>query len=316
MSFKKFLNQFNILAQCKKYDIPLWQCPQLLFLVMGIIIIVSNVSIYALGTHYINDPEIVALVVLLLTAVLFIIAFIITQSFEKLAEVSRMKTEFINIVSHQLRGPVTNLKWSIELLMSGRVDGIKEKHSEYFRILKENSDRMQELVNDLLIISRLEQGRLPINKQKFLLDDLINKTISEFSSFIKASNTSVSFKKAKKSFPVYTDPYQLRIVIENLLENAIRYGARKGKIDIYLGFKNKDIYFEIKDNGIGIPKEDQKYIFQKFFRSKNVLKYQTRGSGLGLFITKSIIKRLGGKIGFTSKEGQGTTFWFTLPITH
>jgi len=312
---KKNLDQFNILAQCKKYDVPLWQCPQFLFLIMGLIIIASTISVYAIGCRYIEDPIIVALLVLLLAVVLFIITFIIIQSFEKLAEASRMKTEFINIVSHQLRGPLTNLKWSAEILTSGSLDHIKEKHQEYFRILKENSKRMEELVNDLLTVSRLEQGRLPLNKQEISLDELVEKTISEFSPFIKASNIKLSFKSEKRPFLAYTDPHQLKIVIENFLDNAIRYIHQKGDINVYLGFKNNNIYFEVKDNGVGIPEKDQQYIFQKFFRSKNALKHQTQGSGLGLFITKTIVKRLGGDIGFKSREGQGTTFWFTLPIT-
>jgi signal transduction histidine kinase len=111
---------------------------------------------------------------------------------------------------------------------------------------------------------------------------------------------------------------QITIVIENLIDNAIRYakpkGGIKGFIEITIAKKEKNIQFKIEDNGIGIPEEDQKFIFQKFFRSQNVRETQPYGSGLGLFITKSIITRLGGKIGFRSEEGKGTTFWFILPI--
>ena len=314
MNIKDFFVQLNIPAQCKKYSISLWQCPQFLFSVMGVIIIFSTVSVYAIGCNYIENPMTVALLVLLLTVILFILSFIITQSFEKLAEASRMKTEFINIVSHQLRAPLTNLKWSVEILSSGELDHIKEKHEEYFSILKENSKRMEDLIDDLLVVSRLEQGRLPLNKQEISLDELIEKIIFGFNSFIKASNIKISFKKEKKPFLVDTDSRQIKIVIENFLDNAIRYINKNGKINVYLGVKGKNAYFEIKDNGVGIPKKDQRYIFQKFFRSKNALRRQTHGSGLGLFIAKSIIEQLGGKIGFDSKENQGATFWFRLPI--
>jgi len=314
VNFKKIFAQLNIPSQCKRYGFSLWQCPQFLFLIMGIIIIGSTLIVYVIGTRYIEDPKIVALIVLILTAILFIIAFTITQSFEKLAEASRMKSEFISIVSHQLRTPLCNLKWAIELLMSGRLGKIEEKQIEYFRILKENSSRMGELVSDLLTVSRIETATLPLKKKEFFLPDLIRKLISEFEPFAKASNVELKFKFQKDLAKILADPSQIKQVIENLIDNAIRYIKDKGEVEISLEKKNKNLYFEIKDNGVGIPKEDQKYIFQKFFRSENILRYQTQGSGLGLFIAKAIIGRSGGKIGFKSEEGKGSTFWFTLPI--
>jgi len=314
MGFKNILNQLNIPAQCKKYNLSLWQCPQLLFLIMGLIIIVSILTVYAIGTRYIEEPELVALMILLITLILFIIATIITRSFERMAEASRMKTEFISIVSHQLRSPLSNLKWAIELLMSGRLGKTEEKQIEYFIILKENSGRMEELVSDLLIVSRLETATLPLKKKEISLEDLINKLISELQLFTKASNVGIEFKSEEGLPKILADSSQVRLVIENLLDNAVRYIKDNGKVKMSLEKRGQNLYFKIEDNGVGIPKEDQKYIFQKFFRSENVLKYQTQGSGLGLYISKTIIKRSGGKIGFKSQEGVGSTFWFTLPI--
>lgn len=314
MNFKKVFQQLNFVAQCKRYNLSLWQCPSFLFLIMGIIVIVSTLVAYAIGTRYIKDPEIVALIVLFIATILFILAFIITNSFERLAEASRMKSEFVSIVSHQLRTPLSNLKWAIELLMSGRLGKIEERQTEYFKILKENSGRMEELVSDLLTVSRIETATLPLKKEEFSLVNLINKLILEFQPLAKASNVEVEFKSQEDLPKVLADPYQIRLVVENLLDNAIRYIKDKGKVEILLEKRGKNLYFEIKDNGVGIPKEDQKYIFQKFFRSENVLKYQTQGSGLGLYISKAIVERSGGKIGFKSEENKGSTFWFTLPI--
>jgi len=316
MNLKKIFEQFNISAQCKKYGLPLWQCPHFLFLVMGIIIIVSTLAVYALGSRYVEDPQVVVLIVLSVTAILFTIGVIITRSFERLAEANRMKSEFISVVSHQLRSPLSNLRWAIELLTSGRVNGVSEKQLEYFKILKENSARMRELVSDLLIVSRLETAKLPLKKKEVSLEDLAREIIEELEPFAKASNVKLDLKAPKNLPKVFTDSSQVRLVIENLLDNAIRYIKEKGQVEIKLEKRRKNLYFEIKDNGVGIPKEDQKYIFQKFFRSENVMRYQTQGSGLGLYITKSIVKRSGGKIGFKSQEGIGSTFWFTLPITH
>ena len=327
MSPKEILSQLNIPGQCKRYGISLWQYPQFLFLVMGLVITTSTLTAYAIGTRYIEEPRMVALMVLLTTAILFIIAVIITNSFERLAEANRMKSEFVSIVSHQLRSPLSNLKWAIELLMSGKLGKIEEKQTEYFKILKENSDRMGELIKDLLIVSRIETAKLPIKKMEFSLEDLVKELIKEFTPFALASNAEIKFLSEENLPKIFADPSQIRLVVENLLDNAIRYIKGRGVVEIKiesqarqkfltknLGGQEKNIYFKIRDNGVGIPKEEQKYIFQKFFRSGNILRYQTQGSGLGLYISKAIIEKSGGKIGFKSQEGIGSTFWFTLSI--
>jgi len=314
MNLKKILSQFNIRAQCKKYDLSLWQCPQFLFLVMGIIIVIAAVSTYLIGNRYIADPQAVALIVLLLTVILFIIAFIIIQGFERLGEANRMKSEFVSIVSHQLRSPLSNLGWAIELLMSGRLGKIEEKQTEYFRILKENNARMKELVSDLLTVSRIETAKLPLDKKETSLENIIRGMVREFEHFAKASNVKIEVKVQENLPKIFIDPSQIRLVIENLLDNAVRYIKEEGKVEIRLEKTDNYCRFEIKDTGVGVPKKDQKYIFQKFFRSGNVLRYQTQGSGLGLYIAKSIVEKSGGRIWFKSEEGKGSTFFFTLPL--
>jgi len=314
MSLKEIFAQLNIFTQCGKYGVSLWQCPQFLFLIMGVIIIGSTLAAYAIGSRYIEEPQIVALIVLVVTAVLFMVAASITRSFERLAEANRMKSEFVSVVSHQLRSPLSNLRWAIELLMSGRIGQIEEKQLEYFKILKENSNRMKELVSDLLTVSRIETAELPTKKEECHLEDIIKDFIKEFQPFATASNVEIAFKPQLNLPKVLVDASQIKLVIENLLDNAIRYIKEPGKVEIRLERQNEQLYFEIKDTGVGIPKDDQKYIFQKFFRSENIMRHQTQGTGLGLYIARAIIEKLGGKIGFKSQEGKGSTFYFTLPI--
>ncbi len=314
MSIKGFFGKLNILAQCSHYRVSVWQCPQFLFLIMGTIIIGTILITYQIGTQYIGEPEIVALIVMGITFVLLIISFSITKSFEKLAEVSRMKSEFVSVVSHQLRSPLSNLKWAIDFLLSGRLGKVEGKQLEYFKILKENSSRMMELVGDLLIVSRIEQGSLPLRKKEISLEDITSEVIRGFDPFARASNVEIRFKSEKNLPKIFTDPSQIRLVIENLLDNAIRYIKDRGEVEIRLQKNNNNLYFEVKDSGVGIPKEEQKYISQKFFRSENIMKYQTMGSGLGLFIARSIVEKSGGKMGFASQEGKGSTFWFTLKV--
>ena len=314
VSFKWILEEFNLFAKCKQYRLSLWNCPQFLFLIMGIVIMTTALTTYALGTrYYIIDPGVVTLIVMAITAVLFIVNFSIVRSMEGLAEANRLKSEFISIVSHQLRSPLSNLKWAVEVLISRRFGGLEPKQEEYLKILQENAGRMGELVVDLLMVSRIEQGRLPLNKAYFSLKDLTKEIIQELKILAEASNVEVKFEELESLPQAFGDPQMIKVVVENLLDNAIRYVKERGKIFINLKSGSDRLLFEIRDNGVGIPKDDQRHIFQKFFRSQNILKYQTQGSGLGLHIAKSIVEKSGGKIWFKSKEGQGTTFWFTVP---
>lgn len=320
MTFKNLISQLNIIKQCQKYSVPLRQCPQFIFLIMGAVIVFAMLITYWFGINRIDNPEIVAFIVSVVTLILIILAFIISQGFERLAEASRMKSEFINIVSHQLRSPLTNMKWATEFLMTETIDKVSAQQAEYFNILQENCSRMNVLINDLLTVSKLQQKKFNGKKENISLYDLLKNIIEKTKAYTIASNIKIKLDIDKNIPKIFIDSSQINTVLENLINNAIRYSPiykneKQDKIiEMKLEQRKNNIYFEIKDNGIGIPKQDQKYIFQKFFRSRNVLKHQTQGSGLGLYITKSIIEKEGGKINFKSKEKQGTTFWFSLPI--
>lgn len=314
-SNSNFFDQINILKQCRHYGVSLWQCPQFLFVVMGVVIILTSIISYLIGTSLIADPETVVLVVLIVSVFLFVLSFTITRSFERLAEASRMKSEFINIVSHQLRSPLTNIKWTFEILSSDDFDVPESKQEEYFVNVKDNIARMVELIDDLLIVSRIEQGRLPIRNKKFNLRKLTEEQVSRYKVFAEASHIKLSLYVEESLPGVFADPSLLKLVIENLIDNAIRYTKGGGKVTIGIKKKsNKNILFSIRDSGVGIPRKEQRYIFQKFFRAENALRNRTKGSGLGLYVCRTIIEKSGGQIWFNSQEEKGTTFHFTLPI--
>lgn len=312
--FEKIGAQLDIIGQCKRYGLSVWQCPQFLFIVMGAFIILASIVSYLIGARYIFSPETVIFIVLIVASILFIIAFIITRSFERLAEASRMKSEFINIVSHQLRSPLTNIKWTFEVMASEEFKVSAEKQEEYFINVKENIARMVELIDDLLIVSKIEQGSFSIAKREISLKDLIRDLVERYKVFAQASRIKLNFYSQENMPKVLADPSLLKIVIENLIDNAIRYTKGGGIVEIKL-IKEKDkVLFAIKDSGVGIPQKEQKYIFQKFFRAENISKERTRGSGLGLYVCRSILNKLGGQIWFKSQLGKGTTFYFKLPI--
>ncbi len=309
---KKIYDQLNIRAQCRKYGLPLWQCPQFLFVLMGIVIMIIIIVSFLIASRQIEDPQLVVLIVLFLSAVLIVIDYIIMHSFEKLAEVARAKMEFISVITHHLRSPITNIKYSLEALTSEELT--EKDQEEYFRILRENTERTGDLINNILTVSRISLGTFKLRKEMISMANLVEETILGFKPLLGASNMTLEFEKEKGLPKIFSDPFCLKEVFRNLLDNAIRYQKNKGDIKLALRRQGKNIYFEISDSGVGIPEEDQKYIFQKFFRAKNALRYQTIGTGLGLYIVKEIITKMKGKVNFKSKENKGTTFWFTLPI--
>jgi len=314
MDKKEIIEQLSILKQCRKYNLSFWQCPQFVFVIMGAVIISSALLTYTIGFKYIDDPLLISLIVLLSSWILFILSYFITHSIEKLAEASRMKMEFLTIMTHQIRTPFTNLRWVVDLLVTNKVGSLSKKQNEYLEILKENSERLEELINKIVTVSKIEQGEFHTEKGEFSLEELVARVVKESRVYATASNIEVKTDISKDIPKLFADKGQITEVIENLLNNAIKYSKKKGKVKISATMKEKKVYVEVKDSGLGIPEEDQKYIFRKFFRSQNAIKHKTQGSGLGLFIIKSIIKAHKGKVGFSSKKGKGTIFWFTLPI--
>lgn len=312
---KNIFDALNPFASCRNYNIPLYQCPQFLFLVMGVIIISVIVITYFITIMRIGDPRIVSLIILSLTAILLVIDYIIVNSFERVAEASRMKTEFIGIVSHQLRSPLTNIKFSLEVLMSGELKNKMEDELEYMKILKENTQRMNDLINDLILVSRIETGEFPLNNQPVSLVEVTQNLVNKFTPFAEASNVELTFKAQEGTPSVLADALWLEQVVKNLLDNAVRYVRGRGRVSLEISRSpGKDILFKIQDTGVGIPETEQKYVFKKFFRSRNAMRRQTEGSGLGLHIVRKLLDFFGGRIWFESKEGMGTTFYFTLPV--
>ncbi len=281
---------------------------------MGLVTIAAMLGTYFIATYLSEEPQVVALIVLLTAVIIFTIGYFIINSFSYLAEANRMKSEFVSITSHQLRTPLSAAKWSLNLLMDEKMCPVGSKEMEYLEIIRNSNERMIKLVNDLLDVSRIEQSRLDLKAQKFSLAKIVADFISEAAPMAHDHGISLELE-AKDNLPdAWADASRMRLVVQNLIDNAIKYSNEKDKVQIKLGQTNGFLKFEVHDNGVGIPEHQKDQIFQKFFRSENVKKHQTDGTGLGLFIAKAIVEASGGKIGFVSEEGKGSTFWFTVPI--
>lgn len=224
-------------------------------------------------------------------------------------------SEVISIVAHQLKNPLSVIKGYLEVLLTEDFGKVNQKQKEYLSDALENVKRMAKIVGYLLDVSRIEEGKYEMKPRLTNLEKITSEVINDFSHLAQASNSKIFFKKPKKLPKVLADPLRIRQVIENLISNALKYkGAGRGKIEISLEKSGKNVLFSCQDNGVGIPKEDFKKVFTKFYRSEQAVEADPGGTGLGLYINKAIIELSGGKIWFEKNKDYGMIFYFTLPI--
>lgn len=232
---------------------------------------------------------------------------------EKLIE--KMKTEFVSLTAHQLRTPLSAIKWTLRMFLDGDLGQISEEQKNFLQKTYASNERMIHLINDLLNVARIEEGKFIHKLAPGQLSNIIQTVINSFQDKMNLKKINFKYILPKKKIPfVQLDPEKMNIAITNLLDNAIDYTPDNGEITIELSFAKNIIQFAIKDSGVGIPKDQHHRIFSKFFRGENVIKMETDGTGLGTFIAKNIIEAHDGKIWFESEEGKGTTFYFTLPL--
>ena len=242
-------------------------------------------------------------------------ALIILHDITREKMIESMKTEFVSLSAHQLRTPLSAIKWTLRMLLDGDLGEITKEQREFLDKTYQSNERMISLINDLLDVTRIEEGRYLYKPLLTEFEPICQFVINSYKEEIEKKKLKFEFKKPEKKLPqVMVDVEKMRLAIQNLIDNAVRYTPLGGSVTISLKSGKKEIEFSVQDTGVGIPKDQQERVLTKFFRGANVLRMETEGSGLGLFITKNIIEAHGGKIWFESEEGKGTTFYFTLPV--
>jgi signal transduction histidine kinase len=232
-------------------------------------------------------------------------------------QIEKMKSEFVSVASHQLRTPLTGIKWFVDLMIRGKAGAVSAEQKDFLEQIHASNERMIALVEDLLNVSRIETGKkFEIKKVPADLISIIDSLATDLIGL--AHKHEVTIQKTDNvpnTLVTPIDAYKIRQVFANLLSNAVKYSKSGGIVTV--DYMNKpdtrSVVVVIKDTGLGIPEKQQGRMFEKFFRADNVQTKETDGTGLGLYIAKAIIEGHGGKIWFKSKENVGTSFFVELP---
>ena len=239
----------------------------------------------------------------------------IDNSREQEEKINDLKSEFISIAAHQLRAPLSGIKWTFKTLIDGDLGTMAPVQKEALERAYSVNERLISLVTELLDVSRIEEGKIGYNFKKESLERIVGEVVEEYKLVAQNKNIELSFFSPQSGMPLISlDEERMDLALNNLISNAINYTLSGGRVSVSIESAGKDIMVTVKDTGVGIPKGQTDKLFSKFFRASNVVKMQTPGTGLGLFIVRNIIEKHGGKIWVESEENKGSSFIFTLPI--
>jgi len=241
--------------------------------------------------------------------------FELRKANEELRNLDEQKSKFLSVAAHQLRTPLSASKWALKMVLDEDLGPLTIDQKTVLMKGYESNERMIDLVNNLLDVDRIGSGRYQYVYEPMSIVDQIDSVLADLAPTITKKNMKVVFNKGRKEIPnILADSKKMRNVVQNLIDNAVKYTPPGGAVTIDLALEgNKTLAVSVKDTGIGIPKDQQGQIFQKFFRGDNARKLETEGSGLGMYIAKEIVEMHKGRLWFESRENKGSTFTFTLP---
>ncbi|HPM38853.1 MAG TPA: HAMP domain-containing sensor histidine kinase, partial [Candidatus Pacearchaeota archaeon] len=260
---------------------------------------------------------------ILLLGVILIVLLLLVNSrlfeysilYNKIKEVDEMKDEFISMTSHELRTPVTVIKGYVQMMIEEAKDlNIKKEGMEYLSIINTSTERLGNLIEDLLDVSRIEQGRFKTDLKEINAKPVIEETIKEMSFQAKEKGLSLNFEVIENTNDlINVDKDKLKQVLINIIGNSIKY-TNEGSVDVKISNKEDNLVISIKDTGIGMSAKEREHLFEKFYRIKNKKTQDVVGTGLGLWITKQIVEMMKGSIFVDSIEEVGTQVTIQFPL--
>jgi signal transduction histidine kinase/GGDEF domain-containing protein len=237
---------------------------------------------------------------------------------EELKRIDEMKSEFISVASHELRTPLTAIDNALQLLLKGKTGEINETQAKFLSMAERNIHRLTNILNELLDLSRMEAGKMEMKFEELDLRGPIEFILSSLKPQADGKSVVLKIQVAEALPPVYTDREKVEQILTNLIGNAIKFTPEGGEVKVTAGLldgEGKMVAISVKDSGIGIPKDQQGNVFQKFYQVENSLVRSASGTGLGLAISKGLVEALQGKIWVESEVGKGSTFTFMVPTT-
>lgn len=241
----------------------------------------------------------------------------VVHDITKEKDIDRAKSEFVSLASHQLKTPLTSMRWLSESLLGPKADPLTESQRKYVNDIHDASRRMAEMVNDLLNVSRIELGTLGMRIEEFDAVELLRAVESEQHHGAEQKHVCVKLICPEGLPHLKADKSQVRMVMQNLISNAIKYTPEGGSVEAELslaGAGREVLFLRVTDTGIGIPKDQRDKVFNKLFRATNAQSQVPDGTGLGLYVIKTILEQAKGGVTFDTTEGKGTTFYASIPL--